>query len=252
MAALILLVEGCGLTDVKSPALTGPSTTFLDITLRANPDILTADNRSKSVITATVTSPQGPVAGQTLYFQETELGSVVNLGTLSSNTAVTNGNGQATVTFQAPARTDVDAQIFIQIEVRPQQGDASGPFNYHSVTIELRPAEPSQFPQVPGAQALNCDFAIEPANGNGSFQPGNQVLFQDTSSDPNTSGRIIRYQWDFGDGTVGQGPDVNHAYAFPGNYSVTDIPTDNLGVTTPCTKNIAVSDTPLATSAGRR
>jgi PKD repeat protein len=248
VAAVVLLLEACGLNSVNQPALTGPSTTFLGMMLSANPDIITADNRSKSTITITVTTPSGPAAGIPLAYAIFDAGQVVGLGTLSAQTGVTNGAGQATVVYTAPARTDVNAQLFIDIGARIIQGDANGPFNYHTVTIELRPAEPSQFPQVPGLTALNCNFTIEPALP-GSFAPGLQVLFQDTSSDPNANGTIIRYQWNFGDGTIGpDSPDVNHAYGAAGQYTVTHVIVDSLGAQATCAQSIQVE--PVSGSVG--
>jgi hypothetical protein len=248
---LLLAQAGCSIGHPSVPNLFGPSTLGLNISMTATPDLITADNVSKSVVRILVRGPNGqPEPGIPMGIAVFEGPSIVNLGTLSATSGTTDGNGYVVVTYTAPARTDVDNQILINIGARALQGDANGS-SYHFVSIELRPAEPSQFPQVPGTTPLNCSFAIEPAVP-GSFSPGLQILFQDTSSDPNTNGKIIRYQWNFGDGSVGQGPDVNHAYAFVGFYTVTDVVTDNLGVSSSCSKVIDVEVSPLATSAGRR
>jgi hypothetical protein len=246
IAGLCLAVTagGCSISKVSVPNLFGPSTLSLNITMTATPDVITADDVSISVVTVLVRDQNGqPKPGVPLAFEILEAGSVVGLGGLSRNSATTDGSGHATVAYTAPARTDVDNQIFIQIGARALQGDANGTF-YHTVTIELRPAEPSQFPQVPGTLLVNCNFTTEPVNG--SFAPGNQVLFQDTSSDPNKGGVIIRYQWNFGDGTIGDdSPDVNHAYAVAGTYTVTHVVTDNLGVSGTCAPAVIVETTPI-------
>jgi PKD repeat protein len=49
------------------------------------------------------------------------------------------------------------------------------------------------------------------------------------STDPD--GYIVKYEWDFGDGTTGEGLNVTHDYAAPGNYKVTLKVTDNGGAT---------------------
>jgi lysophospholipase L1-like esterase len=40
-------------------------------------------------------------------------------------------------------------------------------------------------------------------------------------------GRIVRYQWDLGDGTTGDGPTVTHTYRKPGAYTVSLVVTDD-------------------------
>jgi hypothetical protein len=237
---LFLAQAGCNMTKVTVPGLIGPSELALSLHMTAMPDLLIADNRSIAVITVLVRDQNGqPAPGVPLVFAILEQGSVVSLGQLSRSTATTDGNGFAQTVYTAPARTDINNDLFIQIGARPLQGDATGAI-YRTVGIELFPAEPSQFPQNPNAKVPLCNFAIEPAAG-GSFHPGLQVLFQDASADPNVGGTIVRYQWDFGDGTQGdETPDVNHSYSFPGAFSVTHTVTDNFGQSSTCIKPINV------------
>lgn len=49
----------------------------------------------------------------------------------------------------------------------------------------------------------------------------------DASSSVDIDGRIISYDWDFGDGSKGKGKRVNHTYALAGQYTVKLIVTDN-------------------------
>jgi PKD repeat protein len=40
-------------------------------------------------------------------------------------------------------------------------------------------------------------------------------------------GRIVRYQWDLGDGKTADGPTVTHTYSKPGAYTVSLVVTDD-------------------------
>jgi len=60
------------------------------------------------------------------------------------------------------------------------------------------------------------------------------------SSDPD--GRIVRYEWDFGDGETGSGDRTTHVYALPGTYQVVLSVTDNSG-----TRSATARDTTSAT-----
>jgi LPXTG-motif cell wall-anchored protein len=56
----------------------------------------------------------------------------------------------------------------------------------------------------------------------------------DASSSTVAKGTIVRYAWDFGDGTtkVTTGPKVKHVYAKPGSYAATVTETDTAGTST--------------------
>jgi DNA-binding beta-propeller fold protein YncE len=62
---------------------------------------------------------------------------------------------------------------------------------------------------------------------------GSETQF-DASGAADPDGRIVRYDWDFGDGTVvpDGGPSPRHVYAQPGTYTVTLVVTDNEGAST--------------------
>jgi PKD repeat protein len=55
-------------------------------------------------------------------------------------------------------------------------------------------------------------------------------------------GRIVRYIWDFGDGTAGSGVEVTHSYNAAGNYQVTLTVTDDGGLSDSATQTVQISE----------
>lgn len=57
---------------------------------------------------------------------------------------------------------------------------------------------------------------------------GTATEFTSTAATEPTGGEVTQYQWDFGDGTTGEGANTTHTYATAGTYTVThSIQTDN-------------------------
>ena len=63
-------------------------------------------------------------------------------------------------------------------------------------------------------------------SGNNSV---NDIIYFDASKSYDPDGTILSYEWDFGDGKTGIGPNTSHSYSNPGEYTVTLIVTDNNG-----------------------
>ena len=89
---------------------------------------------------------------------------------------------------------------------------------------------------------------IAVAGDNQSICTGNEAIFDGTGSsfEPGDS---ISYNWDFGDGSTGQGPTVSHVYVQGGNYKVTLTVDDGKG--TRCSVsadslNVSVNSLPSA------
>ncbi|MEZ0492528.1 nidogen-like domain-containing protein [Kineococcus sp. TBRC 1896] len=57
---------------------------------------------------------------------------------------------------------------------------------------------------------------------------GRTLSFDGTGSSV-VGGRVVRYEWDFGDGTTGEGATVEHTFAEPGLYQVALVVTDDRG-----------------------
>jgi hypothetical protein len=262
--SVLLVHTGCGLDDVNVPALSGPSETGVSIKLDANPDVISADGFSTSLIVATVRGPNGEaLEGRAILFAiSSPGGGFSDFGTLydvtgstrlrgSDATVVTGTSGIAQVIYTAPPRTDASGDTSVQIAARPVGTDANG-IPYKSVKIELKAVEPKLFP--PGTGDLLCGFVVEAPLGAAdctaadacTVKRGAQVLFQDASHGSN----IIRFEWFFGDGSgVDYHTDVNHVFNTPGgcpsgcDFTVTHRVTNASGTVDACQAQIKVKDT---------
>ncbi|TKD54907.1 PKD domain-containing protein, partial [Flavobacterium sp. ASW18X] len=89
--------------------------------------------------------------------------------------------------------------------------------------------------EVMANQAPLAVITTDGITGNAPFN----VVFsgEDSTDDANT---IVDYAWDFGDGNVASGVNVNHVFENPGEYTVTLTVTDNVGNTNFTTVTISV------------
>jgi PKD repeat protein len=254
---MILALSACGLDKKSIPDLSGPSTFAFSLVVTVNPDVLLADAVSTASVVATLRGPDGkPVGGRPIFFAVTDENfNFVDLGTLQSTiqtfanpgpqvTEVTQGNGIAQVIYRVPERISLTEIEKIHIIAR-LVGDDSGGQQYKNVEVELRPAEVRRFPPNADNTAPKCDFFIDPAVGpnGGAYPPGFVIRMKSTSSDGDVGGFIARYFWDFGDGNQDDGhPEVQHAFALPGTYTVTHVVTDNNGEQSDCTLDLQISN----------
>ncbi|TSD87204.1 PKD domain-containing protein [Mycobacterium sp. KBS0706] len=81
--------------------------------------------------------------------------------------------------------------------------------------------------------------------------PMTEVAFDGTSS-YDADGRIVRYQWDFGDGNAAQGPKVTHVFETPGTYDIALTVTDDTESSCAATRRSAriVVNAPPVADAG--
>ncbi|MEM6801364.1 MAG: PKD domain-containing protein [Bacteroidota bacterium] len=79
-------------------------------------------------------------------------------------------------------------------------------------------------------------FTASPSSG---IAPVNVAV--DASASTDEDGSIISYEWDFGDGQIGQGISSNHSYTSPGSYTLSLKLTDDEGLTSQSSKIITVS-----------
>ena len=241
--ASALVVAGCGLDEVDIPELDGPSALGQDLRLTVSPDVVTADGFSTVLVTAVLKNENGaPLAGRDIFmYIADEDGRAADIGEFRSSngpgtgiTVRTNASGVAQAVYEAPARTDATGHQTVLISARPIGDDFNGAI-YRTVRIELRSAEPRLFPQNPENAPPICFFAVQAPNG---FRTNVSILFQSTSSD--TDGTIVRYEWDFGNGTRSDHSDVNASYRLPGTYTVTHVVTDDDGGQTACAAPVRI------------
>ena len=237
---VVLALNGCGLDEVEIPDLDGPSELATSVVLTANPDIVVADGFSTSLVQALVRDESGrPVNGRDIFFGiADESGRTADIGLLRGSSgsvgvgtgivARSNAQGIAQVVYESPARTDATANQTVLVTARPVGTDANAA-RYRSVRIELRSAEPRLFPQNPDNVDPDCDFAVEAPRG---FRRNETILFQSTSFDPD--GTIVRYFWDFGNGTRADHPDGAAIYRVAGDYTVSHVVTDDDGAQAAC------------------
>ena len=73
---------------------------------------------------------------------------------------------------------------------------------------------------------------------------GKAVLFTDASTD--VDGAVVKWAWDFGDGTTATGAKPSHAFTKPGSYNVTLTVTDDDGATDTYNETVSVAWGPTA------
>ncbi len=84
---------------------------------------------------------------------------------------------------------------------------------------------------------------------NATGYTGDPLLF-DGSRSTDTDGRIVNYTWQFGDGTLGFGSLVSHAFSSPGTYVITLTVTDDGGGNSSAEMNVTVLKRPTPTKPG--
>lgn len=232
-AAIVSLSAACTLQETDVPPLTGPSTLALALDVTATPDILPEDGMSQSVIRIVARDENNQaVRGLNLRVDTVIGNTIVDIGTLSARNVTTNNNGEASVIFTAPRARfpGTDTQSIVSVRVL-QVGTNFGNTFPREVNIRLVP-ESVVFD--PGAPIPS--FSFTPS----APRAGESVFFNGSGS-RDEGGTIVRYEWNYGDGTTGVGATESHDFVSPGTYFVTLTVTDNDGKRSSLTRAIVVS-----------
>jgi PKD repeat protein len=233
-AVALLLSAACTMKSQEAPPLTGPSEFGTSVGVQATPDVLQLDGASQSVVVVTVRDSAGqPLRNVPLRADIVIGGQVVDFGSLSAKSLVTNGDGRATIVYTAPA-SGGESEAIIDIEITPVGGNYQNAIA-RSASIRLVPTgiriPPSD---MTPAFTFSPDAPTEKTN----------VLFDASSS----SGTIAAYEWDFGDGQTGSGRTTTHAFSGPGTYFVRLTLVDPQGRRISTTRSITVGQGALPTA----
>jgi PKD repeat protein len=234
-----LFGSSCTMKDQEAPPFAGPSEFGKSVTVSISPDIITQDGASQSVVTITARGPNGEPLPNVSLRAEIQVGGVAaDFGRLSSTSLVTDGGGRATTVYTAPASPAgqmvfEEASRTVAIAVTPVGTDSLNS-QTHIATLRLLP--PPGGVVVPTPQGLSASFTVSPA-----APADNQVVtFDASASTPPANGAIAWYFWSFGDGSTAEGASVSHAFAAPGQYTVTLVVEDTLGRSRSTSRTVTV------------
>ncbi|MCG2811857.1 MAG: PKD domain-containing protein [Candidatus Aminicenantes bacterium] len=100
-----------------------------------------------------------------------------------------------------------------------------------------------------GSISKNVTIAVEENNlptSNFSISPSsvtiNETVYFNGSLSTDSDGRIVNWEWNFGDGNSSRGEKTTHAYTKAGTYSVTLKVTDNDGGSNVSVKTVTISE----------
>lgn len=233
-AAALLAAASCTMKTQEAPPLTGPSEFGTSVGVQVTPDVLQLDGASQSVVVVQVRdSASQALRNVPLRADIVVGGQVVDFGSLSSKSLVTNGDGRATIVYTAPASAS-ESEAIVDIAVTPVGSNYQNA-TARSASIRLVPTGIRVPPSdMTPSFTFSPDAPTEKAN----------VLFDASGS----TGSIDQYRWDFGDGSTGSGRTTTHAFSGPGTYFVRLTVVDGLGRSTSTTRSITVGQGTLPTA----
>jgi PKD repeat protein len=219
-------LSSCTMKEQEAPPLTGPSEFGTSLSVKITPDVLQLDGASQATITVKAFNEVGqPKPGQNLRADILVNGQIIDFGRLSQRSVTTGADGQAVLTYTAPAvNAETEAVVDIAFSTI---GDNHMNTTGRVASIRLVPTGI----RVPPSD-LVPRFTFSPSNPS----QGQQVFFDASTSD----GTVSQYRWDFGDGGAGSGEMTTHAYSSPGTYHVQLTLVDPQGRTATTTQTIAV------------
>lgn len=238
--AAALLAAGCTVKKQETPGLTGPSELGTAITITVSPDVVTQDGVSQSLVQIIARDANGqPLRNLSLRADIAVGGVRVDFGRLSARSLVTDQNGRASVVFTAPPAaagpapaTDVD------ILITPSESDFANS-SPRSATIRVVPGGVT----IPPRGSVVAEFTVNPGTPN-----DNEPVVFDASESTSSTGTIVQWLWNFGDGSTGSGERVTHTFKSAGTRSVTLTVIDSIGASNSTTKTVTVGQGTLPTA----
>ena len=237
----VAFAAGCTVSDIDPPPLSGPSGMSTSLIITANPDVVSLDGSSQTLVTVEALDENGqPKPNVPLRVDILADGQIVDFGAISARTLTTGSNGRASFTYTAP--TFVGGTIpNLQLSLTPtgrEVGFDAAAHLWRLVTIRLVP---------PGGTGIAPTARF-------TFVPTDPAAFTDVRFDGSAStaglGAIITgYLWDFGDGTTGTGAAPTHRYSSTGSFFVKLTVTDSNGLSNtsePQTVTVGAGDPPTA------
>jgi hypothetical protein len=153
-------------------------------------------------------------------------------GTSIISAVVTDGAGQPLqgigVRFSTTSGTLASAGAVIRTNATGVAGDTLNTTSDATVTATTDDGFNGQTTIRVGVGRIVCHMSVS----TNTPRIGQTVFFFDTSDDPDS--QIDRYLWDFGDGSLADGQNVQHVYSTEGTFNVLHSVTDVLGNTISC------------------
>jgi hypothetical protein len=239
--ALAAALGACTMKESEAPALSGPSEFGQSVTVSAVPDAIVQDGASQSVVTVTVLGPTGqPLSNVSLRADISVNGSLSDFGSLSARNLVTNGQGRATLVYTAPrlpSGAAYDPNAGVQIGVTPLGGDAANAVT-RVTSVRLLP---------PGVVVPPSDLPL--SFGQGSPTAGSAETALAFSVVPPAGFTIVRYTWNFGDGTSVSTttPNASHTYHSSGTFVVSVVAEATGGRTGTASQTVAIGNSTAPT-----
>jgi PKD repeat protein len=253
LAVAAVMTAGCTHQAASAPPLTGPSQLAMAVTMTANPDRISLDGGSQSLVTVQVRGPNGQVeVNVPLRVDILPNGALpaFDYGNLNTSNIVTGSDGNAFAIYTAPALAAGLNQPYSTVSIRAIiVGTDSAAAITHTVVISLVPIGVV----LPPAQLPTPSFQFSPA----APGPKQTVSFDASASCGGTlsasgacpigASRITNYSWSFGDLSSATGVTVTHGYSISGTFIVMLTVTNDRNQSASTTLSITVTASPPPT-----
>jgi hypothetical protein len=239
--AVLAVSAACTMKKEEAPAFTGPSEFGTSINISVTPDTITQDGSSQSVVTVTALGPNGaPLANLSLRAEIRVDDVATDFGSLSARNLVTGSNGRATFVYTAPPMPLglASSQITVQIGVKPVGTDSAN--------------EPTRFANLrlvpPGSVGPPNDLVV---TFNGAPAAGNVATPLSFTVVPPAGESIVRYTWNFGDGSVVSTtvPTASHTFNQSGSFVVSVVAENAFGRMGTVSTTVAIAQSVAPTAA---